>query len=383
MKLKSICLAIAILGVFAALAFWVDRSRSREKKKEGPVGENLVAHEIIESTTEILLGDSDEEGKLHLQLGDDNTWILPEYHQFPVEFSKLESLTHSLIDAKVIRLVTRNPERMERLEFGDNTIELKSAEGETIWSLLTGKRGTAGGRFVKLHGDDAAYLSDISLYIDTDEKNWAEKKLLDIELNQVESLKLDYPGEDRSLSIARETHEAPFSSEDIAEDQEVDDSEAESLLRTLIDARFSDVKEPDDLDALAALEHSRNIELFLFNGENYSLRIGRKPAEPIEKEEEPESVGTDETPESEEGTDTGTTDSETPVEEDEPEMTDPGPVFIFYSTVNPQSRLNSLMERVSLTYSSYTFDQINESIASLVQARKEPEELGAESKEGS
>ena len=122
------------------------------------------------------------------------------------------------------------------------------------------------------------------------------KKLLDIELNHVESVKVDYPGEDRSLSIARETFEAPFNSEDIAEDQAINDTEAEGLVRNLINARFSDIKETDDPDALAALEHSRVIELFLFNGENYSLRIGRKPAEVIEKEAEEASqtTGTEE-----------------------------------------------------------------------------------------
>ena len=64
-------------------------------------------------------------------------------------------------------------------------------------------------------------------------------------------------------------------------------------------------------------------------------------------------------------------------------MTEPGPVFFFYSTVNPQSRLNGLMERVSLTYSSYTFDQINKSIEKLVEAKVEVEEPTDEPEEGS
>ncbi len=388
MKLKSICLAIATLAVLAALALWLDRSRSREKKTEGPVGEELVSHQVIESTTQIILGDSEEEDSVHLHLEDDNTWILTKYHGFPVDFSKLESLTRSLLDAKVTRLVTRNTERMERLELGENRIVLKSEQGDTIWSLLTGKRGTAGGRFVKIHGDDAVYLSDISLYLDTTEKNWAQKKLLDIELNHVESVKVDYPGEDRSLSIARETFEAPFNSEDIAEDQAINDTEAEGLVRNLINARFSDIKETDDPDALAALEHSRVIELFLFNGENYSLRIGRKPAEVIEKEAEEASqtTGTEEdrgASDSVEQPDPGIAESDSTEEDDEPEMTEPGPVFFFYSTVNPQSRLNGLMERVSLTYSSYTFDQINKSIEKLVEAKVEVEEPTDEPEEGS
>ena len=72
---------------------------------------------------------------------------------------------------------------------------------------------------------------------------------------------------------------------------------------------------------------------------------------------------------------------ETQAGEGQPGMTDLGPVFIFYSTVNSQSQLNGLMERVSLTYSDYTFGQINESIASLIQAKKEPRELAEESED--
>lgn len=380
MRLKPICLAIAILGALAALALWVDRSQSQSKTREKPVGENLVAHKTIELTREILIGDSDLENKVHLKL-EDNIWILPEYHQFPVDFNKLQAFVSSLLNAKIIRLVTRNPERMKQLEFSENTVQFISTEGENIWSLLTGKRNNAGGRFVKVQNYDAAYLSDISLYIDTDEKNWAQKKLLDIEPNNVEIVKLDSPGEDRFLSIVRETHDAIFSSADISQDQEINDSAAQDLIRTLINARFSDVKKTDDPDALAALENSQHIEFFLFGGETFSFRIGRKPNGFIGKAEDPGSPGPTKTSKSEEGPDTGITHFEISDKPDEPGMTDLGPVFIFYSTVNSQNQLNSLMERVSLTYSDYTFDQINESIANLIQAKKEPRELAKESED--
>ncbi len=370
MRLKPICLAIAILGALAALTLWVDRSQSQSNTREKPVGESLVAHKTIELTTEILLGASDLENKVHLKL-EDNIWILPEYHQFPVDFSKLQSFVSSLLNAKIIRLVTRNPERMKQLGFSENTVQFRSAEGENIWSLLTGKRNNAGGRFVKVQDYDAAYLSDISLYVDTDEKNWTQKKLLDIESNHVEIVKLGYPGEDRFLSIVRETPDAVFSSEDISQDQEINDSAAKDLIRTLINARFSGVKETDDPDALAALENSQHIEFFLFGGETFSFRIGRKSDEFIGKAEDPGSPGPD----------TEIPNFEILDKPDQPGMTDLGPVFIFYSTVNSQSQLNGLMERVSLTYSDYTFGQINESIASLIQAKKEPRELAEESED--
>ncbi|AWT60138.1 MAG: hypothetical protein DF168_01339 [Candidatus Moanabacter tarae] len=380
MRLKRICLAIAILGTLAALALWIDRSQSQLKTKEKPVGENLVAHKTIELTSEILLGDSDLENKVHLKL-EDNIWILPEYHQFPVDFNKLKSFVSSLLNAKFIRLVTRNPERMKQLEFNENTVRFISAEGENIWSLITGKGNNAGGRFVKVQDYDAAYLSDISLYIDTDEKNWAQKKLLDIKPNHVEVVKLDYPGEDRFLSIARATHDSIFSSENIAQDQEINDSAAKDLIRTLINARFSDVKEPDNPDALAAFENSQHIEFFLFGGETFSFRIGRNPAGFIGKTEAPGSPEPVETLKSEEGPDTGIADFETSDKPDVPGMTDLRPVFIFYSTANSKSQLNDLMKRVSLSYSDYTFDQINESITRLIQAKKEPKELAEESKD--
>ena len=373
MKLKHILICVLVLGLLALAGWWL--TKPKEKASGGLVGEKLVSPDIIEATTEIIISDPSSGEAVLLNKAHDNTWILPEYHNFPADFSKLESLTRSLLDATVLRAATKNPSRIERLELGENRVEFKSAASESLWVLETGKRGPSGGTFVKLNEGEEAYLADLSLYLDTNHENWPQKKLLSFKSEEVENIRLSgIESRESTLEIYRESAESPFTASELEESKKINDTEVKNLLRTLINARFSKVLDKEDPDALAALDHSREIELFLFNGESYSLSFGRRPAQPVEKEEEESEeegteVGSEDVTQPEEAGDDETTDDS----EEEPEMTDSGPVFIFFSTIDPENRLNGIMQEVALTYADYTFTQLNDAIEKLVEISEESE----------
>ena len=60
-------------------------------------------------------------------------------------------------------------------------------------------------------------------------------------------------------------------------------------------------------------------------------------------------------------------DNESEIEE-ELEEPEPGPVFIFFESTDPNDRLNSIMQRVSLSYSNYVFNQVPKSREKFIEA---------------
>lgn len=370
MKLKPILIAVLLLAVIALIAKWLQRPMLQPQ--EGRAGESLISHEIVEAARQIHLSKPSEDAMVTLSRSPDNTWILPGYHNFEVDFSKLESLIRSLLEAKVDRTVTKDPKRLERLKLGQNLLEFKSSDSESLLVIETGKRSPSGGTFVRFEGDDSVYLSDLSLYLDTNESNWPQTKLLSFTPTEVKRLRIGNVGDALEIHrIHRESADAPFTSNELNKDRKINDSEVKNLLRTLTNARFSKVTEKDDPDASTALAHAREFKLTLFNGSNYNLLIGRKPAEPIQQDPIDEHAdatapaealiaGTDEPPYPEDLEETTK----------EPEVTDPGPLFIFYSTSDPANRLNKIMDRIALIYPNYIFKQINDALEKIVEEVK-------------
>lgn len=374
MKFKPILIAVLLLVLIALVAQWLQRPVVQPR--EGREGDPLVSHQIVESAKQIHLSDPSEDETVTLVKSPDNTWFLPDYHSFEVDFSKLESLIRSLLEAKVVREVTKDPERLERLELGKNRLEFKSSDSESLLIIETGKRSPSVGTFVKFDGEDWAYLSDLSLYLDTDDSNWPRKKLLSFTPAEVARLRIGNAGDALEVHrIHRESADAPFTSDELEENRRVNDSEVKNLLRTLINARFNKVTEKDHPDADAALGHAREFELSLFNGGSYTLSIGRKPPEPIVKETADDVADTAGPAEATAADIDDSTQAGDLEEADvEPEMTDPGPVFIFYSTSDPGNRLNEIMGKVALTYPEYTFNQINDALEKFVEAAEREEE---------
>lgn len=350
MKLKPLIISFLILAVITAAGYWLNRRDNHKIDDESKVGENLIKAELLTNITEIILRNISDDKTVTLQKDEKGIWILPDFYSLPVEFSKLDNFINSLLEADILRLVTRKKERMDKLEFNNHQIVLK-ANAETVWTVITGKRGQSGGIFVRMNDEDEAYLANLSSYFDSNVDNWPEKKMLPFQSKDVASLSLEYPGRDSPLTLKRDTAEGEFSSADLLENESLDDSEITRFISTLSSSRYNKIYERDDPETIAARENTRIVSFELFNGTKYTLHIGRRLSEKL-NEVESETIESNDT-ETDFESETG--------EEAEPEMTEPGPVFIFFEISDPNDRLNDIMQRVSLSYSDYVYNQITES----------------------
>ncbi len=351
MKIKTLIFSLLILASVAAVGFWLSNRDTGKPEISSRVGKKLVDPELLANISEIVLQSIADDKTVYIKKDGKGTWVLPDYYLLPVEFSKLDSFISSLLKADILRFVTRTKERMERLEFSKHKIVLKSNE-ETVWSMDTGKRGQSGGLFVRFNDEAEAYLADLTSYFDSNVDNWPEKRMLLFQSSDVAALYFEFPNSEPGFIIKRETAESEFTAEGLMENEKLNESAITSFISTLSSARYTEVHELDDPDAIAAKDNTHAIKFELFNDKTYSLNVGRRPAEIADAVESDNSELSD-------------NESEDEVEPEEPE---PGPVFIFFESSDPNDRLNSIMQRVSLSYSNYVFNQVPESREKFIEA---------------
>src|SRR5690606_8268892 len=152
------------------------------------VNEPLVSAATLEQVAKLRLTDQGRTVSVDRQ--PEGAWIVTSYHDLPADFSKLQSFVGNLAEAKIQRLVASNPERSGRLEFKDTKIELLDAAGKALVSLTLGRHAdTGGGRFVRFGSEDKAYLANLSAWLDTESRNWADSALVTLapdDVNRIE-----------------------------------------------------------------------------------------------------------------------------------------------------------------------------------------------------
>ncbi len=376
MKLKPLIIAIAVLAMLAGLAYWArHKPASTDGESHSLVGENLLPAEIVQKTGHIEASQKDEENVIRLVKNEDGKWVLPDYHGMPVNFNKLNGIIKNLKDAEVFRWVTGKPERAADLELGENKVILKSSpEGQVLWQIETGKRAKSGGVFIRLGEKEDVYLADANLYVDTRIENWADKKILEFTKDDVAGLTIEFPEEPDSFTISRGSKDDSFTSDQLAADEQIKESEAARVINSLINARFNEVIEDrDGPDAAGARENARAFTLKLFDGDVYTLKIGRRPKDWTPPEETPSATA--EAPEPEKATETAK-----PGEEAKPEtqFNEPGPVCIFYECNNPEFLWNPILEKLVLAFPDYVYNNLPESRDILTEKKQQPQPPRAE-----
>ena len=177
MKLKGLVLTAAVLAVLSVVAYRANRtapSAPSDPRTGRPFGDPAA----IGRASVIRL--SDQGKTIVLTRAPDGSWRDSSYFDLPADFSKLSSLANDLVTARIQRFVTDNPDRLARLEFKDTRIEFLDAAGGVLWSATLGKSADTGGRFVRFGSEDRAYLVALNAWIDTEPRNWADARLLDL-----------------------------------------------------------------------------------------------------------------------------------------------------------------------------------------------------------
>ena len=355
MRLKTLLITVAALAVLSAIAFFVRRP-APPPSADPRLNQPLVDQSTIEKAAKLRLSDAGKSITLTRQ--SDGTWRVADYYDFPADFSKLSSFVGNLTDAKLQRLVTSNPDRIARLEFKDTKIELLDASDTTLWSVTLGKQAeSGGGRFVRFGDEQKAFLANLSAWLDTTAKNWADSSLVRLKPEDIAKIELGAPTE---LTFTRDTKDAAWTSHQTAESKTAeskvpDSAKLSSLLTSLTGLRFSDTTALDDPKLAEAKPHSRTIKLTTFDNKTLTLTFARKPEE---KKPKPAATGesSTESPDTAEKSDASS--EETKSAEPEFETIPAGPVFVSLSHSDPAAPINELSAKRAFQIYDYTYTSL-------------------------
>jgi hypothetical protein len=278
-KLKSLLIAIALLAVLAAGAFYFNRPTPAAPVPEADTTRRVVLDPSVATRAEKIVLTTDDGKSLTLVRSDDGTWKVPAYYDFPADFSKISSFIDRLSAAHLDRFITNNPARIAHLEFAGSQVQLFGSTGPAIWSMDLGKNNDTGtGRYVRFGGSPDAFLTDLHLWLDAGAKGWAVTQLTDVPANTV--AQLDLPFANGSVrKIVRASPTAPWHYADPAEKHDLDPGAIDSIVAVLGSLHYGETTALNDPAYLAAKSLLKTYTLTTFAGATVSIALGG-PATP-------------------------------------------------------------------------------------------------------
>jgi hypothetical protein len=366
MKIKTL---IVIIGALAALsiAVFIARRPDASPASDPRIGKPVADAAQIEKAARIRI--SDQGKTVTLARTSDGSWQVENYHGLPADFSKLSQLVSNLSEAKLTRFVSARPEIISRLEFNDTKIELLEDGAKEPWSVTLGKSADTGGRYVRFGAETKAYLASLSLWLDTEQKNWADSRLVTLKAEDVSSVEIPFADES-PVVLTRAKSEDPWTAAKLPDGQKVNAGKVTSLLSSLTQLRFSDTAAPDDANALAARPHTRTLKIATFNGKTYTLSFARKPEEKKLKTPAAVAGGTPDFTKNSPVNPDGTVKPIDPAKPELPEFeTIPaGPVFVSIASSDEQAPVNAWMRKRSFQVAEYVFTGLPQKPAELFEA---------------
>lgn len=275
MKLKTLIVTIAVLAALSVGAFFLTRTEA-PPSTDARIGQSLIARDAIEKAAKIRFADAGKTVELVRQ--PDGTWRVPAYYDMTADFSKLSGFVGNLTDAKVQRFVTASADRISRLEFKDTKIELLDASDKPVVALTLGKNNEAGGRFVRYGDEQKAYLTNLSAYLDTEPKNWANAELIALKADDVAKIELPF-AEGGPVTVSRAKKDDAWTADKTPAGQKVKADKVASVLSSLGSIRFTETTPLDDASFAAAKANQRAVKVTTFDNKTTTVALGRKPEE--------------------------------------------------------------------------------------------------------
>ena len=278
MNLKPLALVVALLALAAGLVFWRNNAPATDASADPRNGRPLVAADTLGALRGLRLVSGGQTLVLEADK-DGRQWTVPGYFGFPADFDKLVSFVESLRSAKIARFVTARADRIERLGFSGDLIELLGADAKPLLTLHLGKNNDSGGRFVRFADEPKAYLAELDAWLDAVPKNWAHSQLLDVKPADVAALELRF-ADGSTLAAKRNADSTAWTADALPEGKELKSADLDALVTQLATLRFTETTEPAAPDAVAAREHAQTVVLTLKDGTAYTVALGRRPAPP-------------------------------------------------------------------------------------------------------
>jgi hypothetical protein len=368
MNLRTLTISVAALVGLCAVVWFLQRPAPRAAA-DPRIGQPVLAPDLAAQAARVKISDQSKTVELARQA--DGSWTVASYHDFPADFTKLSRLIGDLTTAKISRLVTARADRLSRLEFKDTALALQDAAGKQLWQITLGKPAEGGGRYLRYGTEEKGYLADLSLWLDSDSKGWADSTLLNLKADDIARIEIGFTDTTQPpVIISRAKKEdawTPVEPATAPAGKHLKTSVITALLSNLSGLRFTDTLAPDDEKAVAARAHSRTLKLTTFDQKTYTLSFARKPEEkkpkpaPASENKPADGVATVAAAEAGKPAESTPLPTEPAVEkpkEPEFETIPAGPVFVQITSSDTTARLNSLMQKRAFQIGEWTYTSL-------------------------
>ncbi len=354
MKVKSLALAVGALAVVTAAVWFFNRDNSSGPAPDLRVGQPLLDTATVAGAAQFFLRSGGNEVTL---TGLDATalkaGVVKEYHDLPADWSKFQRLVEDLTkaDARITRMVGSTAQRLEKLGFSGDRIELRDKDGNPLWTLQLGNGPQSGGKFVRFGDEPKAYLSGLSTWFDTTPKNWADAALVNAKPDEVVGVQAQFPG-GGTVSATRVDGKGVWKAPELAEGESLKESELNSLITRLTGLRFTDTREPEGLEAIAARPTARTYTLTLADGRTLTVTTSQR-TDPQPAPETP------------------------PAEGETPPAPPPQPADVYVQSSRAEDPINDRMKLRSFQVADWTFSSLpatREALVNPIPAPAAPEE---------
>ncbi|MFA5056992.1 MAG: DUF4340 domain-containing protein [Opitutaceae bacterium] len=364
MKLKTLALSVAILAVLSAAAFLLQRPPA-QAGQDARVGQPLIDPRVLNQATQVRLTD---QGKIvQLTRQPDGRWLVPSYYDLPADFAKLSQFIIDLSATRIQRLVTRNPERLARLDFKNTSIALLDPAGKALQTLTLGKGAEGGGRFVRFDDEQKGYLANLTVFLDADAKNWTDSLLVNLKPDDIAGIEITFVEGD-PIVATRARKEDAWTAGKAPTGQRLKEDRITSLLGTFTSLRFQDTSALDDPNVAAARQHSRMVKLTTFDHKTITIQLGRKPGEKKEagggrpEAGKPEAGGQPGAPRqtNSEPNLSAVASAKVETQNAEPAATPPPvePVYAFITSSDPAAPVNALMQKRAFQIYDWNYNSL-------------------------
>ena len=202
-------------------------------------------------------------------------WVVAEEHEYPLDFGKLEALLTGLATAELVERKTARPELQGQLglaaegagEARGKAISIYLADAETpAFALLLGKAAPARrGAYVRRAGEPGAWLVSKAVTAPASPADWLAPVAINVDAMQVQKVELGAGG-DAPLVAERSSEEGGtgMALQGLPEGAALRyPTIADNLARALVNVRFEDVAPYDE----AAWQGAAEARFTLANGE--------------------------------------------------------------------------------------------------------------------
>jgi len=197
-------------------------------------------------------------------------WQLEQMDGYHADWPKLQELLAGLAQAKVVEVKTDKPQYYAQLGVEDvstqdaESVLVKLSIGNETTGILIGNQAQGrAGQYVRLQDSAASALLDRTLDVSTEQLDWADKRIIDINASEVAEVEIIHPEGERVFVTRISADQTDFDLVGLPPGREIQSSwSVNSFASSLSLLDLESVRSVDSVDWQAAVR----MRLLMFSG---------------------------------------------------------------------------------------------------------------------